>query len=272
MDHEIRELAEDKLRLLSRQFEMVLRTTRDEGQRKRVSIQLGRIKKRMAALENGEMSEDEARALLSGKLTSGHEQAEETDGDYGERNEDKERFPFLAKLSIKHSSDAAGGSEVSAIQAYLQHFENEYMPALEAHKLKLDFSYTQRRDTYFHAFNTIQLAMKSYLKDLEDRPDVSNSRGMQGEQAGRMRQMQRKMLIDLMLKCGEFAGGLSGFLDNLLQDHQAGGNLILNPDDTIAFDPIHGERELSGLSVVASVERISLFLSEFAEYLDIPSY
>jgi len=60
------------------------------------------------------------------------------------------------------------------------------------------------------------------------------------------------------------------FLGNLLSDCQAGGNLILNPDDTIQFDEIHGERELNGFTILQGVERINLFLGEFAEYLNIP--
>jgi len=143
------------------------------------------------------------------------------------------------------------------------------LPALGPQQLKLDFSHTQKRDAFFHAFNSIQLALKGYIADVTD---PSYDRLVQSDQTGRLRQVRRKMQMDLMMKCGEFSSSMRGFLWTLINDHRTGGNLILNPDDKIVFDPIHGERELGDMPVVESVERVCLFLTEFAEYLNVPGF
>ena len=267
MDREIHEQVEAKLRLLARQFDMVLRTTRDPDQRKRVSSQYAGVKKSLDALEKGEMSDEEAGRFLRGQKIATHEQAA---SDYDERGEGGGgEFTILSTIPISDIGGEYGGPELNAIHSYLQHFETEYLPTLGQHQLKLDFSYAQRRDAFFHTFSTLQLTLKGHIADITD---PSYDRLVQSDQSGRVRQTRRRMQLDLVMKCGEFVSGLRGFLWTLLNDHKTGGNLILNPEDTITFDPIHGERELNGKLVVESVERVCLFLNEFAEYLNVPGY
>ncbi|MDR2733793.1 MAG: hypothetical protein LBC99_04000 [Spirochaetota bacterium] len=266
MDRELREQAENKLRQLSRQFELVLRTTKDPNQKKRVSVQLGQLQRNLAALEIGELSDEQVRRLLRGQTQTPQQEEESSQED---RKDWTERFPLLAQISIQNASEEPGAQEINAIHSYFQHFENEYLPVLGSHQLKLDFSHSQRRDVYFNNFSSLQLAIKGYFQDLID---VSHSRIMQNDQADRMRQIRRKTYMDLIMKCGEFVSNMYNFLGNLLSDCQAGGNLILNPDDTIKFDEIHGERELNNFTMLQGVERIYLFLGEFAEYLNVPGY
>jgi hypothetical protein len=264
MDRELREQAENRLRQLARQFELVLRTTRDPNQKKRVSVQLASVQKNLAALEVGELSDEKARSFLRGQ---GQTAQQEEESGQEDRRDWAERFPLLAQISIQTTSDEPGAQEINAIYSYFQHFENEYLPVLGGHQLKLDFSHSQRRDVYFNSFSTLQIAIKGYFQDISD---VSRNRIMQNDQADRMRQIRRKTYMDLIMKCGEFVTNMYNFLGNLLNDCQAGGNLILNPGDIIEFDEIHGERELNNFSIVNGVERIYLFLGEFVEYLNIP--
>jgi len=266
MDRVIRERAENKLRLLARQFEMVVKTTRDPDQKKRASSQYSAVMKKISALENGTMSEEDARKFLQEQGISNERSAaleQKDDEDEGEQ------FSLLATIPITVINEEYVSAELNAIYSYLQHFEFEYMPALGSQQLKLDFSHTQKRDSLFHSFTSIQLAMKGFIADITD---PSYDRLVQGDQTGRLRQVRRKMQMDIMMKCSEFTANMRGFLETLLNDHRTGGNLILNPDDRITFDPIHGQRELGNMLVSESVERVCLFLDEFAEYLNVPGF
>jgi hypothetical protein len=169
---------------------------------------------------------------------------------------------------VRPASKECKIQEINAINAYLQFFESEYMSPLGGHILKLDFSHSQRRDTHIHNFSSLQLALKGYLDDLVTLAKAHDV--TQKESTARAQQVQRKMVMDLIVKCGEFSGGLYKFVGNLLEDHRNEGNLILNPEDAIEFDPLHGKRILNGKSVIEGLEQIRLFLGEFTAYLNVP--
>ena len=263
MDSEIRTRVEEKIRLLTRQLEMVAKTSRNSEQKKRVLNQLAVLKKDAIRVQEGSFGDQDVRRYLGEASPSN-----QNDQDAGQvQNEALPRFSLLSEIPIQPASPECSEQEVNEIASYLKHFEHEYLSVLGNYQLKLDFNHAQKRDTYFNAYGTIQHSLKSYLDVVHD---VASGRVASGEHADSLRLMKRKMFMDLIMKTSDFVRGLFDFLTILTTDYQNGGNLMLNPEQVLDFDALQGKRELDGMLVAEGIERIRLFLDEFSEYLNVP--
>ncbi|HOG63989.1 MAG TPA: hypothetical protein PLD82_00960 [Spirochaetota bacterium] len=262
MDSGTKSLVEEKISLLSRQLEMVLRTSGNPDQKKRVSQQLAALKKDRLRLDEGSFGEDDIRRYL-GDVSAQQVESDEEEGS----EETVGRFPLLSAVMIQPASPECNEQEVNEIASFLRHFEREYLSVLGNYQLKLDFNHAQKRDTFFNLYGAIQHSLKSYLDVVHD---ISSGRVASGEHADSLRQMKRKLFMDLIMKTSDFTHGLHDFLSLLISDYQNGGNLVLNPEQVLVFDPLHGHRELDGMQIAEGIERIRLFLDEFSEYLNVP--
>ena len=262
MDSEIRARVEEKIRLLSRQLEMVLKTSGNSEQKKRVSQQLANLKKDRIRLDEGSFGEDDVRRYLGDVSLDKGEDDDEEEDDAG-----VSRFSLLSAVEIQPASSECTEQEVNEIASFLRHFEREYLSVLGNYQLKLDFNHAQKRDTFFNLYGAIQHSLKSYLDIVHD---IAGGRVASGDHADSLRQMKRKLFMDLIMKTSDFVRGLHDFLSLLMSDYQNGGNLVLNPEQVLAFDALHGHRELDGMQIAEGIERIRLFLEEFSEYLNVP--
>ena len=263
MDSEQATRVRDKIQLMLRQMDTVLRTTRDPGQKKRVSLEISRLRKDLVRLEEKTFTDEDARLYIKLEAPAG---GNADDGD-DEGQLTPDRYPVLSSIEITPAGPECAEPEINAIASFLRYFEAEHLSILGNYQLKLDFNNAQRRDTYFNLYSGTQQVLKSYLDVIHD---IAAGRIASGDHADSLRQMRRKLHMDYVIKTADFVHGLLEFITLLLDDCKNGGNLILNPDQVMEFDKIHGTRELDGLTVATGLERIRLFLSEFGEYLNIP--
>lgn len=259
MDRSLRDLVEAKIRELSRQMEMVLKTSRDAAQQKRVSVEIAKLRKDFKRLEDGTFTDADANRYLGDPSLRLEPSTDGPDDRLG-------GYPLLASVVTEAASPYCREPEANEIHSFLRHFESEYWGVISDFSFKLDFNSAQKRDAFYNDLNTIQIAFKKYLDVLHDLADDKAPR----EYAEKLGQMKAKLYRDLLLKVGDFLKRLGTFVDGLLDDYRNGGNSILNPDDELHFDAIHGARELEGVRIIDGVERLAAFLHEFIAFLNIP--
>jgi hypothetical protein len=83
--------------------------------------------------------------------------------------------------------------------------------------------------------------------------------------------MRSKLYMDLIIKTGDFVRKLRDFILEILDDYRSGGNLILNPENTLKFDSIQGTRALEGRTNVDAIELLGSFLEELYGFMNIGS-
>lgn len=262
MDNELKASIYEKIEALSRRLETVLKTSVNPEQKKRVSQQLANLKKDSIRLSEGNFDQEDVRRYLGEAGVSRSEASDE-----GRTISAGERFELLSTIEIQPASPECDEREANEVVSFLRHFEREYLSVLGNYQLKLDFNHTQKRDMFFNLYGAIQQALKSYLDIVHD---IALGSVASREHADSLRQMKRKLFMDLLMKTGEFVRGLYDFLSLLMSDYRNGGNLILDPEKILEFDALHGQRELDGMQIVEGIERMRLFLAEFSEYLNIP--
>lgn len=259
MDSHSKSIIEEKINLLSRRLEMVLKTTSNPSQKKRVSIELAKLKKDQKRLQEGNFSDQDVRRYVSEKELTFQEPEEEA----ADRLAD---YTILSAIPIEPASPDCFEPEINAIHSFIAFFEHEYWGGISDFTVKLDYNYSQKREVFFNDLNVIQIAFKNYLDIISD----LNSESVTRDYEEKLKTMRTKYYMDLIMKVGEFINRLHNFVASMLEDYRNGGNVILNPDETLRFDKIHGERALEGMTVVEGLESLNQFLEEFEDYLNIP--
>lgn len=258
MNHLIKEAIRSKLISMQRQLELVYKTSADMQQRKRVSVQLSRLQKEMKLLDQDAFGSDDVRRYLSDEEVDAlHE------GDGGTGGGD---LALLAEIPIEPAGPNCRQDDVNAISSYLRFFDQEYWGVMSHSQLKLDFNFSQKRDSFFTLMNQLQIALKNYLAILDDLN--GNVIGQQHEQ--KLKQMKSRQYMDFIVKCGEFITSLKKFVIFLLDEYRDGGNIVLNPEHVIKFDDLYGSKRLNGMRLMDALEEMRRFLDEFEQYLNIP--
>lgn len=259
METRIKELLEEKIALLQKRLEMVAKTSRDPGQRKRVGQQLAVLKKDFIRLHNGDFPDSEVSRYLSGDVMDTAPALTAAETDLG-------AYPILGSIPVEPASPFCREQEINEICSFLNFFEKEYWAAVSDYQLKLEFNTSGKRDRLFNELNLLRVAIKNYLDIISDLDKGAANR----EYESRLRSMKTKQHMDILLKSGEFVSRLHDFIGYLLDDFRNGGNVILNPEDSLHYDSIHGEKAMEGMNIVDVLEKLFQFLSEFREYLNIP--
>ena len=259
MDRDLIKKIEDKIHFLQKRLEMVLKTSRDGAQRKRVSQQLAVLKKDFIRLQNGAFPEAEINKYIDKSEMAGR-------SDSGEEVRELEDFPLLREIELELASPLCREQEINEIHTFLKYFEDEFWAGISDYQLKLEFNAGHKREAILNELNMLRITIKNYLDILSDLDRGAAS----SEYENKLRSMKTKQHMDVLMKTGDFIIGLHDFIGYLLEDYRNGGNIILNPDDSLNYDSLHGEKSMEGMNIVAVIEKLHAFLGEFREYLNIP--
>jgi len=236
---------------------MVLKTSRDSEQHQRVSEQLVVLKKDLLRLQNGDFPEAEIGKYLNEvELEAKSSEVSRAAGEYA----------LLTGIRIEPASELCHELEINEIHSFLKHFEMEYWAAISVYQLKLEFNAGHRREALLNDLNMLRITIEKYLEILSDL-----DRGAVNEEyESKLRSMKTKQHMDVLMKCGDFVIGLHDFIGYLLEDYRNGGNVILNPDASLNYDALHGEKSMEGMNIVAVIEKLYAFLTDFRDYLNLP--
>ncbi|HEQ72556.1 MAG TPA: hypothetical protein ENN69_08710 [Spirochaetia bacterium] len=229
-----------------KQYEVVLKTTRDPMQKQRVSKELSKLKNYREKFEH-------VYSIV------------EEESDPGEWNE-FDGFRFLSQNVTLDDETEGRDREVIAIRGIIRFFEKEFLAFLTERKLKLDFKYSLERDSFYHLFQDL---MKRIM-DFEDEVKIINE-GKYTEKAlseikNRRLRKRRVLIIEtdrLFRRCRHFTR-------EIITDIEKGGVSCLNHEDTLHFERLEGIRFLEGMTVHDALLALDTFAGEIIAYLNLP--
>ena len=241
-----------RLNRLIRQFESVFRTTGDPLQRERVSRELKRLKSEKQQIES-------FHELDPAEL---HEEPQ---------SDELQGLEFLRQILAMGPAQgpdkkASDDREQLHLSAYLQFFENEFLPLLSEAKLKLDFKHSLERDGFYHRFGNL----RRLFADLGDEGERMDPYFVE-KHAEDLRQRSFKKKRNLAVEADRFFRSLMRFSGGLVDDIAQGGSVCLNHGDTLHFDRrIEGRRYLEGQSVRGALDQLNNLGKEIVSFLNVP--
>ncbi|MBN1524790.1 MAG: hypothetical protein JW904_09920 [Spirochaetales bacterium] len=239
----------EELKQLNRaikQYEVVLKTTKDQTQKNRVGKELKRLRDYREKFHHVySVIEDEAEQNDAGEF---------------------ENFPFLREHVSIDEDRATHDREINAIIAIMDFFGKEFLSILTERKMKLDFKYSLERDGFYHLFQDIQKKMA----DFEDEMNTINKGNYKESALTEIKNRRLRKRRILIVETDRFFRKLKKFTHEILEDIEKDGVACLNSNARIHFDMIEGMRFLEGHVVREGVEILLDYCTEAISFLNLP--
>lgn len=175
---------------------------------------------------------------------------------------------ILGRISIRQFRTGSKDREMDAIVSYMKFFENNYLPILSDYYIKLDYSHSGKRDTFYPGFMETMHLLKQYefekdsASDSEGRYDWVTS--------ARDRTIVRKGRQRYLFALDSFFKDMRSFIKLLIDDSRTEGAILLNPEDMIDLGEFEENRTLNNYAVLEALQEIYAFVEEFIGFLAMP--
>jgi hypothetical protein len=229
-----------------KQYEIVLKTTRDAMQKQRVRRELAKLKDYREKFEHVySLAEAEIEDPGAGEF-------------FG--------FPFLNQhITFEYNGDIHD-REVNGILSILHFFEREFLPILTGNKTKLDFKYSLERDGFYHLYQELMKRIIDFEEEIKIINDGKYKESTLTEIKNRRLWKRRVLIIEtdkLFRRCRHFT-------EEILKDIEKSGVACLNPEAIIRFEELEGVRFLDGLSVQEALAMLDTFSGEVLDFFNLP--
>ena len=256
----------EKLNDILRKLEGVSKSTLDEEQKKRVNVEINRIKNRARHIE--EFGPEEV--LNENEDTEEYviEEIEAlTQGPEKEKKEEKreKKFKILSKFPIQKIHPESTDPEVNSAITYTEIFEIEFWGALSDFHLKLDYYHSKERDKFYNALENVKRFIREYVHTLNEISNAQNDPYLE-----KLKLMKNKHSRSLLIDSVKFITGVYEFVEELIVDYDSNGNIVTNADEKITFSSIEGKRLLNKWTIIDSLRYIKEFCEEFIEAIPLP--
>jgi len=245
-----------KLQKLVKQYEGLIRISRNTEQLNRTKVELKKIKDRLEILcPNGVPDNLVIETTLAGASSKRdpHEilKSKPTLSD----------FPF--QKACKHCDDV----DVNLLHTILNVWEEEFVPAMGDAHIQLEFSLANERDAHYSNLENIKRQLKILVDTTEDYTNASKE-----DMKVQLREMRQRYTRHYLQEGYNFLKKIREFWNKLSNDVQSGGTLCMNKDDMIHFNKkFETATYLNGLSAKDIIVKGFIFLCEAIEILNIPS-
>lgn len=240
---------ERKARIL-RQLEGVYKTSPSIGQRKRVLKEIKEIKRVIKDLQHRHGSK-------------GMKLQNDSRDDQGVA-----RTTSLGRISVKPFRKNSRDREMDTVVSYMNFFENNYLPILSEYYVKLDYSHSGKRDTYYPRFMEIMHLLRQY--DYEESAASSSERSRDWASTAKEKSVIQKVRQRYLFALDGFFKDMKKFIRPLIEDGGTGATILLNPNDRISLDDFKENRALNNYTVIEALGEIYAFAEEFIRFLGMP--
>jgi hypothetical protein len=251
MDYTEEQITEiKKLVKTCRQLEGILKISRKDEQRRRVSKDLSKCKNRLDELcPEGVPDFDSS----------------DFDGESAENITEK-KYPTISKFPVKKASEHCEDPDVNLLATLMEVFENEYWPAMSEMNIKLDYSHSSERDNFYALLEESKRNLKILTETIEEYATATNAEFR--EQLFKMRNKQVRIYLYETIKVFR---KLSKFLEKLVSDINGSGNIIMNKGESINFSKkYHTASLLQHYSIPSAIREIFKFVNETINILNLP--
>lgn len=243
------------LQKLSRQYEGIIRTSRNLEQQNKAKIELKKIRDKIESIAPGGAADQFLAANPAAAPTYGKKKSIEDIG---------ETYPTLGKMPMTRITPNSDELEVNILGSVLNAWENTFYPALG--KIKLDFALSAERDTHFTILESLKRQMKILVETIED-----FNRAVREDSKAQLRDMRTRQQRQFMFDGGTFLKKIHEFWRSVYEDIQANGPKCFNKDDTIMVDTrLETANYFHGRSVRETARFTVMFLHEAIEALNLP--
>ncbi len=243
------------LQKLARQYEGIIRTSRNADQQGKAKIELKKIRDKMEAIAPGGSADQFLQANPGTVPSYGKKKSIEDIG---------QTYPTLGKLPMARISPNSDELEINVLGSVLTAWENTFYPALG--KIKLDFALSAERDSHFTVLESLKRQMKILCETIEDIP-----RAVREDSKTQLKDMRTRQQRQFMFDGGAFLKKIHEFWKNVYEDIQANGPKCFNKDDHIMVDTrLEVANFFQGKSVRETARFTVMFLHEAIEALNLP--
>jgi len=248
----------DDIDKIIKQLEGVYKTTKDEEQHKRVGRRIVQLKRNLEMPDIDKPSlEKTTNKENSDKPKIIEETKEETKSAEIENTDPIVEYESLHDLKVVSIQNLSKNKDVNFFTAILNEFEDEFWPALSEYHLKLDYNHSKKRDAFFDKLEISKITLKELLKVFEQ---LEHSLNAAHEE--QLNVMLKKQEREFIMKMVDFLSELRKFLKIILDNHDEGGNVIIEPKHILKFDKLYGDKKLSNTTVLSAIQTIYQFVQD----------
>lgn len=172
---------------------------------------------------------------------------------------------LIAQIKIERASPHCESHDINMISSIIKEFENSYWNVLSDTHLRLDYSNSAERDTFFTRMEELKRNLKLVIGYIEEAHDTSSQ-----EYLARLRNLRAKQERLLLLEYRDFFQSLSDFLGKLVNNMDEQGNMVLNRFEDIYYGKMDGQPYFQDKTVEEALRAIYEFASEAEKAIQLP--
>lgn len=247
-----------KLIKLKKQYEGVLRTTRNPSQQQRVSKDVQNIEHQLDHLKK-QVSPEEFESWEKGGSSSPAA---------SKQNRTFEDYQNLSKVPMVSPGPGSDNKDVDMLYSVLVFFEDQFFPAISDNHIKLDFTLGQERDGFYNRLENCKRNLRNLQSTLEDMKLATSE-----DQKSQLLDMKVRYSRYFMNESATFFKAVINFWEPILEDIKEGGHRCMNPEDYIEINrKLEQPSLLDGVLVEKVIERLVILIKELIDYLRLPDF
>ncbi|MCB1145672.1 MAG: hypothetical protein KDK41_13320 [Leptospiraceae bacterium] len=241
-----------RLQKLARQYEGIIRTSRNPDQLMRTKRDLKKIYDQIELASPGGLPDDLENPASKAPTQTIQDKARNT--------------RVLKDFDINKCSVYCEDDDVNLLSSLLGIWEKEFATALSEGHVKLEFSLSQERDSHYSQLENSKRTLKTFTDILDDL-----SRATRDDVKMQMRDMRTRYMRSYLKDTHALVKKLYDFWNLVLGDIHAGGMRCMNKEDIIEFDrKLESATYLSKKPVKEAVEIAVQLLKESLELVNVP--
>jgi len=245
-----------KLQKLIKQYEGLIRISKNVEQLTRTKRELKKIKDRLEILCPDGIPDNLVANSTSSASASSHRSPDEI----------LNSKPALQDFSFEKACTQCDDTDVNLLHTVLKIWEEEFIPALGAH-VKLEFSLANERDAHYANLENIKRQLKILIDTSEDYVNSTNE-----DMKTQLREMKQRYTRHYLQEGYNFLKKIKEFWQQINEDAQSGGTLCMNKTEPILFNKqFETATYLHGVSATEAILKGYSFVNDAIEILNVPS-
>lgn len=239
-----------KINKVITQYTLVLKTTTDAAQQKRV-------KQKLVSLRE-----------YREKLIQVCEPLKAQDEESAPSEPKQPPLKYLGYIVREGIERPIRDQEVNRLSLYLKFFDRELLVVFSERKMRLDFQHSLERDTFYLRFQEAQRKLTDFEEELKRSEEEESKIEDKLERKRRISKMKRALTVE----ANRFFTAILTFASELVTDIAEDGLKCLNGNGTIHLDEIERKSYLEGKTVKEALEIIQEFSLEVIDFLNVPDF
>lgn len=237
---------EEILKLIKyiKSMQLIIRTSPNKDQVERIKKDLYKYIKKLQTLvpdfdPSKETMEELERRLFQTNIFPSQKKEDSMFQNYYNESVEKDQISWDYKIPMKKASHHCNDQEINFLFSSIDFIQKEFWPILSEQHIRLDFTYSQERQSLRFQFDELIRELNSLIETVEDYALAENP-----DFRDQLYKMKNKQIRLFLINANEFFKKLKDFLNRLLSELDKRTSVIKNLDDRIEFNPQFEEASL----------------------------